>query len=122
MWRALDLSTGSAFSMPPKGTSAANLLKSQATGEYAAYAETYLVGSPVVRELAQHWSLYQDTVPTAKPKAESDPLEFSSTGASGVQWFLTASKTQPIPVCGIPYRYRSALRAQIAFAVPPLKA
>src|ERR1700689_3156651 len=82
---------------------AANLLKSQATGTFAAHAEaidyTYLVGSPVVRERAEHWSLYQDTVPAAKPKAESNPLEFSSTGASGVQWFLTVSKTQPIPIC-----------------------
>jgi Purine nucleoside permease (NUP) len=106
IWRALDLSTGCGFSMPPKGTAAANLLKSQATGTFAAHAEaidhTYLVASPVVRERAEHWSLYQDTVPAAKPKAESNPLEFSSTGASGVQWFLTVSKTQPIPICGIP--------------------
>jgi hypothetical protein len=114
------------FFMPPKGTSAANLLKSETRGKYAAYAEAidnpYLVGSPVVRERAQDWSLDQDTVPTARPKAKSNPLEFCSTGASGVQWFLTVSKTQPIPVCGIPYRYRSALRAQIAFAVPPFTA
>lgn len=105
--------------MPPKS----HVGKSQATGKYGAYAEaidnTYLVGSPVARERAQHWSPYQNTVPTAKPKAESNPLEFSSTGASGVQWFLTVSKTQPISVCSIPYSYRSALRAQIAFAVPP---
>jgi purine nucleoside permease len=43
----------------------------EATGNYAAYAEAidnaYLVGSPVVRQLAQPWSLCQDTVPTAKP-------------------------------------------------------
>jgi purine nucleoside permease len=69
--RALDLRTGSDFTMPPKGVSAADLLKSEATGNYAAYNEAienaYLVASPVVRELAQHWELYRQTVPTAKP-------------------------------------------------------
>jgi len=69
--RALDLRTGSDFSMPPKGTSPADLLKSEATGNYAAYAEAienaYLIGSPVVRELANHWALYRQTVPAAKP-------------------------------------------------------
>jgi purine nucleoside permease len=69
--RALDLRTGSDFSMPSKGTSAADFLKSEARGNYAAYAEAienaYLVGSPVVRELAQHWPLYRQTVPAAKP-------------------------------------------------------
>jgi purine nucleoside permease len=68
--RALDLRTGSDFSMPPKGRSAADFLKSEATGDYAAFAEAienaYLVGSPVVRELAQHWTLYRRTVPAAK--------------------------------------------------------
>jgi purine nucleoside permease len=69
--RALDLRTGSDFTMPPKGTSAADLLKSEATGDYAAYNEAienaYLVGSSVVRELAQHWQLYRQSVPAAKP-------------------------------------------------------
>ena len=69
--RALDLRTGSDFTAPPNGTSAAALLKSEATGNYAAYAEAienaYLVASPVVRELTQHWSVYQQTVPAAKP-------------------------------------------------------
>ena len=69
--RALDLRTGSDFTMPPKGTSPADLLKSEATGNYAAYSEAienaYRVGSAVVRELAQHWELYQQTVPGAKP-------------------------------------------------------
>jgi purine nucleoside permease len=69
--RALDLRTGSDFTMPPKNTSPADLLKSEATGNYAAYNEAienaYRVGSPVVRELAQHWPLYQETVPGAKP-------------------------------------------------------
>jgi purine nucleoside permease len=69
--RALDLRTGSDYSMPPRGTSPADFLKSEATGNYAAYAEAienaYLVGSPVVRELAQHWPGYEQTVPSAKP-------------------------------------------------------
>jgi purine nucleoside permease len=69
--RALDLRTGSDFTMPPKGTSAAALLKSEATGNYAAYDEAvenaYRVGSPVVRELAQHWPVYRQTVPAPKP-------------------------------------------------------
>ena len=69
--RALDLRTGSDFTMPPKDSSAADLLKSEATGNYAAYGEAienaYRVGSPVVRELAEHWSLYRQTVPAAKP-------------------------------------------------------
>ncbi len=69
--RALDLRTGSDFSTPPKGVSAADFLKSEATGNYAAYGEAienaYLVGSRVVRELADHWPLYRQTPPTAKP-------------------------------------------------------
>jgi purine nucleoside permease len=69
--RVLDLRTGSDFTMPPKGSSPADLLKSEATGNYAAYAEAienaYRVGSQVVRELAQHWPLYRRTVPAAKP-------------------------------------------------------
>ncbi len=69
--RALDLRTGSDFTMPPKGAAVAALLKSEATGNYAAYDEAiknaYRVGSPVVRELAQHWAQYRQTVPVAKP-------------------------------------------------------
>jgi purine nucleoside permease len=69
--RVLDLRTGSDYSMPPAGTSAADFLKSEATGNYAAYAEAienaYRIGSPVVGELARHWPLYRQTVPVAKP-------------------------------------------------------
>jgi len=69
--RVLDLRTGSDFTMPPKGASAADLLKSEATGNYAAYSEAienaYRVGSRVVRELAGHWPLYRQTVPAAEP-------------------------------------------------------
>jgi purine nucleoside permease len=69
--RVLDLRTGSDFSMPPKGMSAADFLKSEATGNYAAYGEAienaYLVGSSVVRELAQHWAVYRQKVPASRP-------------------------------------------------------
>jgi purine nucleoside permease len=69
--RALDLRTGSDFTVPPKGVSAADFLKTEATGNYAGNAEAienaYRVGSPVVRELAQHWPRYRDTVPAVKP-------------------------------------------------------
>jgi purine nucleoside permease len=69
--RVLDLRTGSDFTMPPKNTSPVDLLRSEATGNYAAYGEAienaYTVGSTVVRELAQHWPLYRQTVPAAKP-------------------------------------------------------
>jgi len=65
--RVLDLRTGSDFTMPPTGGSAADLLKSEAVGNYAAYdaaiENAYLVGSPVVRELARHWARYGRTVP-----------------------------------------------------------
>ena len=65
--RALDLRTTRDFSRPPRGGSAAALLKSEARGEYAGYDEAieaaYLVGSPVVRELAEHWDRYSGTAP-----------------------------------------------------------
>ena len=69
--RALDLRTGSDFTRPPEGVAAADFLKSEAKGDYAAYAEAiasaYQVGSPVVRELAQHWPLYAHRIPAAQP-------------------------------------------------------
>jgi len=69
--RALDLRSGSDFTVPPKGVAAADFLKTEATGNYAGNAEAienaYRVGSPVVRELAQHWPRYRQTVPAVKP-------------------------------------------------------
>jgi purine nucleoside permease len=69
--RALDLRSGSDYSMPPPGITAADLLKSEATGNYAAYdaaiENAYVVGSPVVRELAQHWQRYRSALPVARP-------------------------------------------------------
>ena len=69
--RVLDLRTGSDFTVPPKGVSAADLLKSEATGNYAAYDEAiknaFQVGSTVVRELSEHWEKYRTTVPASTP-------------------------------------------------------
>ena len=69
--RALDLRTGSDFTVPPEGVPAADFLKTEATGNYAGGAEAienaYRVGSPVVRELAQHWPQYRERVPAIKP-------------------------------------------------------
>ncbi|HVZ83603.1 MAG TPA: purine nucleoside permease [Terracidiphilus sp.] len=68
--RVMDLRTGSDFSAPPEGVTPAELLRSEATGNYAAYAESienaYRVGSPVVRELARHWGRYRKAVPETK--------------------------------------------------------
>ena len=71
--RALDLRTGSDFTVP-HGEGYAfwlDFLKTEATGNYAGGAEAienaYRVGSPVVRELAQHWPRYRETVPAIKP-------------------------------------------------------
>ena len=65
--RALDLRSASDYTRPPRGGSAAALLKSEATGNYAGYDEAieaaYLVGSPVVRALAEHWDRYAGTAP-----------------------------------------------------------
>jgi len=65
--RVLDLRTGSDFTMPPKGIAAADFLKTEAKGDYAGYDEAiesaYLVGSPVVRELAGHWQHYRRQAP-----------------------------------------------------------
>ena len=66
--RALDLRSASDFTMPPRGGSAVALLRSEATGNYAGYDEAieaaYRVGSPVVRELSEHWGRYGGTAPT----------------------------------------------------------
>ena len=37
------------------------------TANTEAIENAYRVGSPVVRELAQHWPRYQQTVPAGKP-------------------------------------------------------
>lgn len=69
--RVLDLRTASDFTEPPPGTTAAELLQSEATGNYAAYNESienaFLVASPVVRELARHWKRYRNAIPSGPP-------------------------------------------------------
>jgi purine nucleoside permease len=65
--RVMVLRTASDFCQPPAGVTAAELLKSEATGNYAAYSESienaYKLGSVVVRELAGHWQRYADHSP-----------------------------------------------------------
>ena len=54
-----------------RGVQAVDFLRTEAKGDYAAYAEAvenaYRVGSPVVRELAGHWAQYRGQVPAPKP-------------------------------------------------------
>jgi len=73
--RALDLRTGSDYSMPPPGTPPAELLKSEATGNYAAYdaaiENAYVVGSAVVRELARNWARHEAQIP-GSPAAHAE--------------------------------------------------
>jgi purine nucleoside permease len=67
--RAMDLRTASDFAVQPKGKSVAEFLATETGGgDYGAYLESieaaFLVGSPVVRELATHWDKYADHVPS----------------------------------------------------------
>ena len=68
--RAMDLRTASDFTFAPKGESSAEFLKSEATGNYAAFSESienaYRLGSVVVRELSGHWDKYADALPKAQ--------------------------------------------------------
>jgi len=69
--RVMDLRTASDYEVPPRGKDAVQLLASEAHDELSGYKEAllsaYLVGSRVVKELAEHWDHYADRVPTAKP-------------------------------------------------------
>jgi purine nucleoside permease len=69
--RVLDLRTASDYSTEPAGMTAVTLLASEASGSLAGYLESlesaYLVGSPVVTELATHWDKYADRIPSSKP-------------------------------------------------------
>ena len=69
--RVMDLRTASDYELPPQGKDAVQLLASEAHDELSAYKEAlesaYLVGSRVVKELAQHWDRYADRVPGTKP-------------------------------------------------------
>jgi purine nucleoside permease len=70
--RAMVLRTASDFTVEPKGKTPAQFLASETGGgDYGAYMESieaaFLVGSPVVKELATHWDKYADHVPLDKP-------------------------------------------------------
>lgn len=58
--RVLVLRTGSDYTAPPPGMTAADLLKIDETGGLSGFIESlasaYAVASPVVRQLAAHWS------------------------------------------------------------------
>jgi purine nucleoside permease len=65
--RVMDLRTASDYTLPPKGKTAAQFLASEAHNDLSGYKESleaaFLVGSRVVKELAQHWDRYADRVP-----------------------------------------------------------
>lgn len=66
--RVLVLRTASNYSMPPPGVTAAqNMLKENEgySGLGASVESAYRVGSKVLEELRQKWSLYRDHVPQA---------------------------------------------------------
>jgi purine nucleoside permease len=71
--RVLVLRTGSNYTVPAKGETAAELLASESSEDDALSAyipsleAAYKVGSPVVNELATHWDRYRDHVPSAAP-------------------------------------------------------
>jgi purine nucleoside permease len=71
--RVLVLRTGSDYTIPAKGQTAAQLLESEASEDdvLSAYMESleaaYRVGSPVVNELVSHWDRYRDVTPGAAP-------------------------------------------------------
>ena len=66
--RFMVLRTGSNYSMPPPGVTAAeNLLRENEGygGLNAAVESLYKVGSPVVQEILDNWSTYKDTLPAS---------------------------------------------------------
>jgi purine nucleoside permease len=69
--RVMDLRTASDYELPPQGKDAVQLLASETHGGLSGFKESlesaYLVGSRVVKELAQHWDRYADRIPGAKP-------------------------------------------------------
>jgi purine nucleoside permease len=61
--RVLFLRTGSNFTMPPTGQSAADSMVAEYAGGVPALEAAYRVGSPVVHALVQDWSRYEATPP-----------------------------------------------------------
>ena len=69
--RVLVLRTGSDFTVPPPGETAAQALAKESENTYAALGEAveaaYQVGSPVVEALVRDWSTYREHLPRAAP-------------------------------------------------------
>ncbi len=63
--RVLFLRTGSNFSMPPKGESAAASMVAEYQGMSPALEAAHRVGSAVVRELLADWPAHESAAPTA---------------------------------------------------------
>ncbi|HEY0947639.1 MAG TPA: purine nucleoside permease [Opitutaceae bacterium] len=61
--RVLFLRTGSNFSMPPAGESAAESMVAEYAGMLPALEAAYRVGSPVVHALMADWPRYEATLP-----------------------------------------------------------
>lgn len=61
--RVLILRTGSNFSMPPPGQSAAESMVAEYAGMVPALEAAYRVGSPVVRAIVKDWSRYESAPP-----------------------------------------------------------
>ena len=64
--RVLFLRTGSNFSMPPKGESAAASMVAEYQGMRPALEAAYQVGGAVVAELLAGWAAYEITTPVAE--------------------------------------------------------
>ena len=62
--RVLFLRTGSNFSMPPAGQTAAESMVAEYAGEIPALEAAYRVGSPVVHALVKGWAKYSLTPPS----------------------------------------------------------
>ena len=66
--RAMVLRTASNFTMPPPGVSAAeNLLAENEgyTGINLAVESLYIIGSVVIDEILENWSVYENQLPAA---------------------------------------------------------
>lgn len=69
--RVMVLRTGSNYTMPPPGVTAAENLLAENEGYAgldAALESAYIVGSTVMNEILGHWDKYKDTIPTVPSK------------------------------------------------------
>lgn len=66
--RVLFLRTGSNFSMPPAGQSAADSMVAEYAGMLPALESAYRVGSRVVHELVRNWARYESQPPVLSAK------------------------------------------------------